>query len=147
MLKIVPIFQKEAFNFVSTHHRHLPSPTGSVFQISAHSDKGLVGVCVVGRPSSRKNQDGLTLEVTRLCTDGTHNCCSFLYAASWRIAKELGYKRLITYIRADEKGTSLKASGWQIIGERKSNSWNSPTRPRIETASIINKILFEKRKV
>ena len=38
------------------------------------------------------------VEVTRLCTDGTKNACSFLYGAAARIAKEMGYKQIQTYI-------------------------------------------------
>ena len=39
-----------------------------------------------------------TLEVNRLCTDGTKNACSMLYAAAWRAARAMGYKRLVTYM-------------------------------------------------
>jgi hypothetical protein len=50
------------------------------------------------------NQDGFTAEVTRLATDGTKNVCSLLYAACWRAARALGYRKLITYILASEPG-------------------------------------------
>ena len=44
----------------------------------------LAGVAIVGRPVSRYLDNGLTLEVNRLCTDGTKNACSFLYGAAAR---------------------------------------------------------------
>ena len=35
-------------------------------------------------------------------TDGTKNACSVLYAAAWRAARAMGYKKLITYILDSE---------------------------------------------
>jgi hypothetical protein len=75
--------------------------------------------------------DGLTLEVTRAATDGTANVNSMLYGASWRAAKALGYRRLITYTRAGETGSSLRAAGWRVIAQRKAlPGWSRPSRPR-----------------
>lgn len=83
----------------------------------------IVGVAIVGRPVSRYLDDGWTLEVNRLCTDGTKNACSFLYFAAWRVAKNLGYKKLITYILDSENGASLKASGWKCVGKCGGKCW------------------------
>ena len=71
---------------------------------------------MVGRPVGRYLDDGLTLEVNRCCTDGTRNACTMLYGAATRAAKALGYKRIITYTRQSEPGTSLKASNWTCEG-------------------------------
>ena len=38
--------------------------------------------------------DGSTIEIRRVCTDGTRNACSILYGACARIAREMGYKPL-----------------------------------------------------
>lgn len=146
MLLVVPIFQSEAFAFITQLHRHHKKPVGSVFQIAVEENGKIVGVAVVGRPSARRLQDGFTLEVTRLCTDGTPNCCSMLYSACWRAAKELGYRKLITYILNTEPGTSLKASGWTLIGERGGGSWSVPSRPRVDKHPLQKKLLFEKTK-
>lgn len=144
MLRIVPIFQKEAFAFVTLNHRHHIKPVGSIFQIGCANEVKIVGVAIVGRPVSRHLQDGFTAEVTRLCTDGTKNACSKLYASCWRIAREMGYSRLITYILNSESGTSLQATGWRMVGERGSSSgWNRPSRPRIDKSPLQKKILFE----
>jgi len=140
---IVPIFQREAFDFIQTLHRHHKKPVGSVFQIAVSDGEKIVGVAVVGRPNGRHQQDGFTLEVTRLCTDGTKNACSMLYAACWRAAKAMGYRKLITYILNTEPGTSLKASGWTLIGERGGGSWSVPSRPRIDKHPLQKKLLFE----
>ena len=143
-LSIVPIFQRNAFKFIEQHHRHHGKPAGSVFQIGLSNGNEIVGVAVCGRPVSRMLQDGFTLEVTRLCTDGTKNACSALYAACWRSAKALGYRKLITYILNSEPGTSLKASGWKLIGERGGKTWSKPSRPRIDKHPLQKKLLFEK---
>jgi hypothetical protein len=142
-LVIVPIFQDEAFAFISRFHRHHRAPTGSLFQIGLSDGEKIVGVSVVGRPTGRKSQDGFTAEVTRLCTDGTANACSMLYAASWRTAKAMGYRRMITYILSTEPGISLRAAGWTLIGERGGGSWSVPSRPRVDKHPLQTKLLFE----
>jgi len=143
LLTIVPIFQDEAFAFIEKHHRHHKKPVGSLFQVAVADWPNIVGVAVVGRPNARKMQDGFTVEVTRLCTDGTPNACSMLYAACWRIAREMGYRKLITYILSSESGTSLRAAGWRLVGERGGGSWNVPSRPRVDKHPLQCKILFE----
>lgn len=75
--------------------------------------------------------DGLTLEITRNCTDGTRNACSMLYGACCRAAKALGYKRVITYTLQSEPGTSLKASNWIKTEENAGGGvWDVPSRRR-----------------
>lgn len=143
-MEIVPIFQFEAFAFIAEHHRHHRKPVGSLFQIAAAVDGEIVAVAVVGRPVSRILQDGFTAEVTRLCSDGTPNSCSMLYSACWRAAKALGYRRLITYILSTEPGTSLKAAGFTLIGERGGGSWTTKSRPRVDKHPLQNKLLFQK---
>ena len=55
----------------------------------------------------------------------------FLYSRAARIAKEIGYKRIITYILESETGISLKASGWHLEATNcGGRSWNTPSRPR-----------------
>ena len=73
--------------------------------------------------------DGLTLEVNRLCTDGTKNACSFLYGAAARAAKVMGYRKIITYILDTESGVSLRASGWRCAGLAGGREWTGSRRP------------------
>lgn len=143
--EVVPIFQDEAFAFIEANHRHHRKPCGSMFQMALSDGEKIVGVAVVGRPTSRRQQDGFTCEVTRLCVlPDIPNGCSMLYSTCWRAAKALGYRRLITYILNTEPGTSLQASGWKFIGERRGQSWNVKSRPRVDKHPLQNKILFEK---
>jgi hypothetical protein len=125
-----PISLGEANEFVLRHHRHHPPVVGHKFSIAAVIAGHVVGVCIVGRPVSRMRDDGLTLEVARLCTDGTRNVCSFLYGSAAKAAFALGYLRIGTYTLPDEGGASLRASGWALIGERGGGEWDSPSRPR-----------------
>ncbi len=143
MLEIVPIKQDEAKEFVKQVHRHHKPPLGSIFQIACATHGKIVGVVIVGRPVSRHLDNGWCLEVNRLATDGTKNACSILYSAAWRVAKGLGYRRLITYILDTENGTSLRASGWKEIGARGGMPWNRKNRPRVDTHPLQKKILFE----
>jgi hypothetical protein len=145
-VRIVPIFQKEAFAFITLTHRHHKKPVGSIFQLGlSDKDDFLIGVAVVGRPVSRMLQDGKTCEVTRLCTDGSKNACSKLYSACARIAGEMGYKTIITYILSSEKGTSLRAAGWDYIGERGGGSWSRPSRGRDDNHPVETKKLYSKK--
>lgn len=110
MLEICPISLKEANAFVEQYHRHHKPVTGHKFSIGCTDGEKIVGVAIVGRPVSRYLDDGWTLEVNRLCTDGTRNACSMLYAAAWRAARAMGYHKLITYILDSENGASLRAA-------------------------------------
>jgi hypothetical protein len=132
-----------ANDFVARVHRHHQPVVGHKFSIGAMLGDELVGVVIVGRPVARMRDDGLTLEVTRLATDGTKNACSFLYGAAAKAAFALGYRRIGTYILSSEPGTTLKAAGWRLVGETKGGSWSRPERPRTDKAPIIPKLLFE----
>lgn len=106
MLELVPITLKEANAFVERYHRHHKPVVGHKFSIAASDGEKIVGVAIVGRPVSRYLDNGLTLEVNRLCTDGTRNACSFLYSAAWRAARNLGYKKIANieaFIRCAEE--------------------------------------------
>lgn len=134
----------EANAFVTQHHRHHKPVVGHKFSLGASLDMDLlVGVAIVGRPVARMRDDGITLEVTRLCTDGTRNACSFLYGAAARAAFALGYARIGTYILASETGVTLKAAGWRQIGETVGGSWSRASRPRTDTHPTQPKLLFE----
>ena len=99
---------------------------------------------MTGRPVARLLDDGYTAEVTRLCTDGIKNGCSFLYAAAARTAKAMGYTKIITYILESEDGASLRASGWVYEGIRGGGSWNRPNRQRTDKSPICKKKLYYK---
>lgn len=133
MIDLRPVYRHEVFAFIREHHRHHGVPVGYLWFHGAHDDAGeLVGVAVVGRPVSKALDDHLTMEVTRLCTDGAPNACSLLYAAARRAAVAKGYRRGLTYILATEDGASLRAAGWRFLWRVKGRSWDTPSRRRAD---------------
>jgi hypothetical protein len=92
--------------------------------------------------------DGDTLEVTRLCTTGHKNACSFLYGAAARATFALGYHRIGTYVLLSEDGASLRASGWRLLGRRGNSSWTRQYegRVRIDASPVQSRLLFELEK-
>ena len=145
-IEVVPVTQKEAKSFVAKHHRHLKPSLGSVFCLAiADKAKRVRGVVMVGRPVARFLDDGWTLEVNRCCTDGVRNGCSALYAAAWRAAKALGWRRLITYTLPSEGGSSLLGAGWKLVGQRGGGEWNRTARPRVDDHPQVQKLMWEAR--
>lgn len=131
---LIPMSIKQARLYVARLHRHNKAPLGGLWAHGASVGAELVGVAIVGRPVARQLDDGLTCEVTRLCTDGTRNACSLLYGAAARAAKAKGYVRIITYTLATEPGASLRAAGWTLTSRTRGEaSWSRPSRPRMQT--------------
>lgn len=143
-MKIKPISYKAAAQYVDDNHRHHSRPVGHKFSIACYDDDSLCGVAMVGRPVSRYLDDGATLEVNRLCTDGTKNACSMLYSAAWRACKALGYTRIITYTLASEPGTSLRASGWHCDGRAGGTNWTGERAKASQKWPAEMKIRWEK---
>lgn len=130
MLEIRPITLRAANAYVAQHHRHNQPTNGHKFSVSVWDGDRMCGVAIAGQPIARKLDDGLTIEIRRVCTDGTRNACSILYAACAKAARAMGYRRAITYTLVSEPGTSLKAAGFTNRGEAGGVSWNMPSRPR-----------------
>ena len=116
MLQIKPIHLKAANEFVKRYHRHNIPTVGGKFAISCYDGDRLCGVAICGRPTARNADDGKTLEIYRNCTDETFNACSKLYGACVRIARDMGYIKVITYILESETGSSVKASNFKCEG-------------------------------
>ena len=116
-LTVVPLTLKRANDFVTEHHRHHGAVTGGLdfFRIGAVDEGGaLRAVAIVSRPPNRNSDDGVTCEVVRLASDGAPNACSFLYAAAARVARTMGFVRMMTYTLTSESGISLRAAGWKL---------------------------------
>jgi hypothetical protein len=143
MLEIVPCSISDAIEFIHQYHRTHRPPEGGYFACAAADGERVCGVAIVGRPNARVLQDGFTADVTHTATDGTKNACSILYAACWRAARALGYRRMGTYILANEPGTSLRAAGWKELYRVKGRSWDCPSRPRVDRHPMQDKIRWE----
>lgn len=123
-LKIKPIHLTPAKEYVKQYHRHNIPPVGGKFAVACYDNCRLCGVAICGRPTARHSDDGVTLEIYRNCTDGTRNACSKLYGACLRIAKAMGYERVVTYTLESENGASLKASNFENEGQAGGVEWN-----------------------
>lgn len=143
MLSLQPLTLAEANAFILANHRHHGKVVGWKFGVGVSDGARLVGVAIVGRPVARMLDDGRTLEVTRLCTDGTPHVASKLYAACHRAASALGYTRLLTYILDSESGVSLRAAGWRQTAFSDGGTWSRPSRLRIDKAPITPKWRYE----
>jgi hypothetical protein len=149
-MKLFPCTLREANAYVLKFHRHHKPVRGMKFALLAHRwnpvprseeiASGICGAAIVGRPVSRRLDDGLTLEVTRVATDGTFNACSFLYGACWRAARALGYIQLVTYTLDTEPGDSLRGAGWRLVGRAGGGSWSRSERPRVDTHPLQGKM-------
>ena len=144
MLRLKPISLRDANEYVRQHHRHHKPVVGHKFSIGCEADGELVGVIIAGRPVSRYLDDGSTLEVTRLCTNGAKNACSFLYGAAARAAAAMGYDRIITYTLESENGASLRASGWICQGKAGGLRWTGKRQPKEEQYPAQMKLRYEK---
>lgn len=116
-LFVVPLELDEANRFVKALHRHHEPMAVHRFSIGALDTSGVLhGVAICARPAARLLSSRDVIEVSRLCTDGTPNACSVLYAAAARAGAAMGYRRAQTYILEEETGTSLVAAGWSFDG-------------------------------
>lgn len=122
-MEIRPITLREANAFVTDFHRHHKAAVGCKFAIGLFENDTMIGCAICGRPVSRHYDNGLTLEINRLCTNGERNACSMLYGACVRVAKAMGYHKVITYILASENGASLRASNFIYEGEAGGTIW------------------------
>ena len=143
MLELCPIAIKDARRWIDQHHRHHQAPLSALFAVAVTDGEEIKGVATVGRPVARGNQDGWTAEVTRVAVlEDVKNACSMLYAACWRAARAMGYRKIITYTLASEPGTSVKAAGWKVIGQVKAESWSRQSRPRVDRYPLMDKTVW-----
>lgn len=129
-LTAVPLTLREANDFIEQHHRHHTKVVGHRFTIGAQRGGKLVGAIVVGRAVARRTNQSTVAEVTRLVTDGTRNCCSFLYGRAADAAKAMGYTSIQTFTLPEEGGASLRAVGWANVARTAGGKWGRPSRTR-----------------
>jgi len=135
-----------ANDFVRLLHRHSKPVVGYKYAVAVQDEAAVIrGVAIAGRPVARELQDGFTIEILRVCTDGARNACSKLYSACCRVAQSLGYLLAVTYTLKSESGASLRAAGFEPVTEVKSRQWNCPSRPREERDLIGDKIRWERQ--
>lgn len=129
-LAVRPMTLRAARTHVKAFHRHAPNIQGGLFAVGCSLNGRTVGVAIVGMPVSRMLHDGYTVEIRRVCTDGTPNACSFLYRVCVRVAMGMGYRRVLTYTLERESGSSLRGAGFACVHRTRAESWNRPSRSR-----------------
>ena len=145
-LTVVPMPLDEANAFIREHHRHHGPVQGYKFGVGVVDEGGTIrGVATVGRPVARHLDDGWTLEVTRVATDGCRNAPSALLGACRRATFALGYRKLVTYTLPSESGQSLKGAGYRCVGEAGGTPWASSRlgRPRVDKYPLQRKLRWE----
>jgi len=135
--EVVPLELADANAFIVEPHRHHGAVRGHKFSQGVADRGGLIrGVAITGRPNARGLDDGWTLEVTRVATDGCKDASSCLYGAAARASFALGYRKVVTYTLKSESGASLKAAGYRIVAEVKGRSWHCKSRPRVDKSAV-----------
>lgn len=124
LMRIVPLTLEQANDMVDEIHRHHKPCRGHRFSIGIEYGGVLCGAAIVGRPVSREIDPYRVAEVTRLVTNGVPNGCSSLYSACARIAREMGFDKIQTYILEEETGVTLRASGWKFEVMTDGGDWN-----------------------
>jgi hypothetical protein len=144
-VRVIPLSLREANAYVDKHHRHHMPTRGHKLSIGAEINGELIGVAILGRPAARGCDHRKVIEVSRLCTAGARNVCSKLYSTCARIAKEMGYETIQTYILDSEPGITLKASGWVLDRIVKGRPWKHTAGPRRQDQPTCNKQCWVKR--
>ena len=131
-LEVREVRLRDASAFVNMYHRHLAAPIGHLFSLAALVDGVVVGAAIVGRPVARHLDDGRTVEITRLASNGMRNVPSKLLGAVRREAAKRGFQLVVTYTLAAEPGTSLRAAGYVSQGAAGGGSWSRRQRLRTD---------------
>ena len=124
-MQIKPITLKAANDFILKYHRHNLPVAGCKFAISAVNNNVIIGVAICGRPINRNLDNGLTLEIYRVCTNNYKNANSFLYSRCKRLSQLFGYEKIITYTLQTESSSSLKAINAKQTALFKGRQWKN----------------------
>jgi len=134
-VRIVPCTIREAKKFVREHHRHAPRVTGAILAIGLEHEHQMIGVGLLGRPSSRMlDADRFTAEAIRVCVrdgapKGAGSKLTSRLKRIWQLQGGIWFK---TYTLASESGDSLRGAGAQIDREIKRRKWSCASRPRAD---------------
>jgi len=128
---------------VEENHRHNKPVIGAKTCIAAVKNEKIVGVAIAGRPVSRYLDNGVTLEVYRVCTDGTRNATSFLYNRVKKIGQLMGFVKIITYTLQSESGSSLRAIGAKIDKNvEHERQWNNSGKAKRSYQAVTEQLKF-----
>jgi hypothetical protein len=141
-LRATCLTRDQANDYVELHHRHHGRVSGHRFIVGAMQGTTLVGIAIAGRPRARLIEQYTNVEVSRLCTAGERNACSFLYSRVARVVRELGFATCFTAILESETGGSLRAAGWQYAYTTAGGSQDRPSRRRVDRSPTTPKAIW-----
>lgn len=150
-LRFKPIAASLVRRFIGLHHAHCGIPVTWRFHNAVFNGSTLIGVAVVGNPVAPALMGRGILEVNRLCIRRDvpsalgWNAASMLYGWCAREAQRRGWRKIITYTRADEPGASLDAAGWTREASVRGRGWHSARRPRSNRNSWIDKVRWSRK--
>jgi hypothetical protein len=112
-LRVVWVSVDDADAFLTWHYRHHPPPAGALFAlgIARASEDRLLGAIIAGRPVPPAQDDGATVEITRVGTDGSPHVEVALYRAVWKVVRACGYHCLITHTHVGQIRLGLRQVG------------------------------------
>jgi len=128
VIELRPLSRDKANELVTRWHSHHKAVRGHKFAIGAFVEGEPVGAVIVGRPVAQALDDGLTFEVVRLVTNRHPNAATRLLGASWRAARAMGVRRMVSYTRIDEAGTCYHAAGWVRVAKVDGRKWTHRRR-------------------
>ena len=132
--------------FIARHHAHCLPPVTWRFGATIYNGPTVLGLAIVGNPVARAFMGRGIVEVNRVCLrrdlpDALRwNAASMLYAWCAREAQCRGWRKIITYTRADEPGTSLRAAGWTREATIRGRGWHNRKRLRSNANAWIDKV-------
>lgn len=136
---VQPIALHPTRAFINQFHSYRKAPRGALFCLRANCENEFAAVAMVCRPIRPQNCDGFTAEIARLVVrDNFPHVGSFLASRCWRVAKQLGYRRLLTYVADTHAGTMWKAAGFKRIGVSSSGIWHNrqPNLPTVTASPV-----------
>lgn len=93
--------------------------------MAAFEAEAIVAVAIVGRPIARSQADGVTAEVSRLCThNAPANTATALLKRVVTACQAIGYHRVITYVDGARDGIVFKAANFVVTAERSRHGWH-----------------------
>lgn len=112
--------------FVAKHHSYLSGVRGCVFTAEAFDGDAVTAVIIIGRPISPQQDDGVTAEITRLCTsnEAPWATASALIKRARRACKAIGFNRIISYCDSQAIAAAFNASNFKRKRVQKRKGWH-----------------------
>lgn len=125
-MAIGPVTRSEHRRAVAEWHSHHKAAVGERLALGAFVGDALVATAVWSDPVAPALRSRWCWEMTRLAVgpDAPPHTASRLLGAATRAALALGLRRLVSYTRADERGTCYRAAGWHPTAHVPAEDWH-----------------------